>query len=266
MKYLSQEEIKESQLAILDVFVKICSEHNLQYFLCGGTLLGAIRHQGFIPWDDDIDVFMPRPDFEKFLKLTFAKPYEIDFYRNGKGARPFIKLLDTSIIASEKNTTRSGFLWVDIFPIDGLFKNTVLNKYHFKIVLFLRKGVYFGFRPKTGFIGKILLFLLNKVKIHPKKVNVFFSLLVDQLSKIKQYEKSSYVGGIAWGYGPQERMLRKDMEQACEVIFEGKKYLAPAIYHQYLKNLYGNYMELPPEEKRKNHGLLAWRTLEKEVS
>ena len=88
MTQLSLQEIKDTELQILKVFAQFCDNNNLTYFLCGGTLLGAVRHKGFIPWDDDIDVFMPRPDFEKFVQLTGYSPiapeYDTSFYRDTK--------------------------------------------------------------------------------------------------------------------------------------------------------------------------------------
>lgn len=258
MKKLSSEEIRRNQIAILDAFVEICAANNLRYYLCGGTLLGAIRHKGFIPWDDDIDVFMPRPDFEKIQKLLFPKPYEMQFYKNGKSCKPFIKISNTSIVAREKNNIKEAFLWIDVFAFDSLFENNFLNKWHYKIVRFLRKGIYFGFRPKTGFFGGILLFFFKLFGISPEKVNTLFSAIIDRISKIRKYEKGPYIGGINWGYGPQERMLREDLEQSCEMLFEGKCYNVPVGYDKYLRNLYKDYMTLPPEEKRKNHGLEAW--------
>ena len=96
MRELSKEEIRQKQLEILDAFVATCEKNGLQYYLCGGTLLGAIRHKGFIPWDDDIDVFMPRPDFEKIQNVAMDAPFEIQFYKNGKCHKPFLKVVNGS--------------------------------------------------------------------------------------------------------------------------------------------------------------------------
>lgn len=258
MRKLTKEEIKQKQLAILDTFVEICKTHGLQYYLCGGSLLGAVRHKGFIPWDDDIDVFMPRLDFERIQQLAIEKPYEVHFYKNHKNNRPFLKIVDTSIEAAEKNNKSKEDLWVDVFAIDSLFENNVLNNLHYKIVRFLRKGVYFGFRPRTGFFGKITLPILKFFRISPADVNFLFSAIIDRICKIRPYEKGRFVGGINWGYGPHERMEREDLESAVPVEFEGKMYNAPVGYEKYLHNLYGDYMQLPPEEKRVCHGLQAW--------
>ncbi len=258
MRELSGDEIRQKQIEILDAFVALCEKNGLQYYLCGGTLLGAIRHKGFIPWDDDIDVFMPRPDFEKIQNLTMDAPFEIHFYKNGKSHKPFLKVVNANTEACEKNNRSRTALWIDVFAIDSLFENNFLNKLHYKVTLFIRKGVYFGFRPRTGLFGKITLPILNLLHISPERVNDFASACIDRISKIRRYEKGRYIGGINWGYGPHERMERADLESAVKVEFEGKLYNAPVGYEKYLHNLYGDYMQLPPEEKRRSHGLLVW--------
>lgn len=106
--------------------------------------------------------------------------------------------------------------------------------------------------------GKISLKILKLFKISPIRVNDFFSFLIDNISKIRPYQKGRFLGGINWGYGPQERMKREDLEKSVIVEFEGKYYNAPIGYEKYLQNLYGDFMKLPPEEKRKSHGLLVW--------
>ena len=123
MNYLSPEEIKSSQLKILDYFVKVCEGNNLRYYLCGGTLLGAIRHKGFIPWDDDIDVFMPRPDYNALLKLELQPPFQLRYFAKKNSLQPFIKIVDNSTMAKEKNSSLPTAIWIDVFPIDGLFAN-----------------------------------------------------------------------------------------------------------------------------------------------
>ena len=195
------------------------------------------------------------------LKIQNTKmkfPYEIHFYKNGKTHQPFIKIVDSKTFAQEKNSRQPTALWVDVFAIDSLFENNFLNKWHYRITKFFRKGVYYGSRPKTGLFGKISLKILKLFKISPIRVNDFFSFLIDNISKIRPYQKGRFLGGINWGYGPQERMKREDLEKSVIVEFEGKYYNAPIGYEKYLQNLYGDFMKLPPEEKRKSHGLLVW--------
>lgn len=260
MNYLSPEEIKQSQLKVLDFFVKTCEDNNLRYYLCGGTLLGAIRHKGFIPWDDDIDVFMPRTDYNKLLTLDIEPPFELRYFAKGNSLQPFIKIVDNTTMAQEKNSTFPSAIWIDVFAIDGLFSSNLLNKLHYKIVKFLRFRTYFGLRPEgLSFRAKVLMKFVKLLHINPERVNRFFCYWTEVFSQIKSYESSKFIGGINWGYGPHERMRKDDLEPITKVEYEGKLYNAPVGYHIYLSNLYGDYMQLPPEEKRKNHNLKAWK-------
>ena len=260
MNYLTSQQIKDVQLNILNYFVKVCEENNLQYYLCGGTLLGAIRHHGFIPWDDDIDVFMPRPDYRKLLDLNIQSPFELRYFSKGNSLQPFIKIVDTSTLAQEKNSTFPSAIWIDIFSIDGLFGNNLLNKLHFKLVKFLRYRTYFALRPEgLSPRAKFLMTIINLLHIKKESVNRFFCYWTEFFASIKKYDQSKYIGGINWGYGPQERMKRNDLEPIVKVEFEGKKYNAPIGYDIYLRNLYGNYMKLPPKEQRRSHAMKAWK-------
>ena len=129
---LTLTEIKQVELGILDYIVDICNKYNLIYYLSYGTLIGAIRHKGFIPWDDDIDISMPRDDYEKFLKITSSGqinskykclvPLVDGYYYE------FAKVIDTSTIVEDVSvqSTENG-VWVDIFPLDGLNKSDKIS-------------------------------------------------------------------------------------------------------------------------------------------
>ena len=134
MNYLSRDEIENELLKMLSIFHNLCMDNNLRYSLAAGTLLGAIRHHGFIPWDDDVDVMMPRADFERLKMLEYKLPNGFrfsDFGSFGSGFRlPYLKLINTSIRAQEDvwEGVIEEYLWIDIFPLDKIPSDETLNR------------------------------------------------------------------------------------------------------------------------------------------
>lgn len=259
MQELSPEEIRSYQLELLHNLVDICEENNLVYYLCGGTLLGAIRHKGFIPWDDDIDIFMPRPDYEIIQTLTLKEPFMWTSFKKGNSTYPFLKIQNTTTLVKENNNVNPTNIWVDIFPIDGLFSNTLLNKLHFRFTRWFRSKTFWGLRYKNSKKTILLKNLLTLLHISPLKINLFICFLANQVASIKKFESSKYIGGVLWGYGPQERILKSSWEPSQKKLFENRLYNIPKCFDLYLKNLYGDYMSLPPIEKRIRHNIKAWK-------
>lgn len=264
MKQLSSKEIKKIELKILLNFNEFCRDNNLRYYIAGGTLLGAIRHKGFIPWDDDIDVCMPRPDYEKFINLYsgMISSYKLksDYLKNFSA--PFTKIIDcrTKVISQFNEGDVDTNLWIDIFPIDGLpedldevqsiyekcdFYRTVLNLSSAK----LGEGKTV-FRKYSKYLLKPLAQIYGKQSCIDK---------IEQVASRYPYESSKYVGAITWGlYGVGERMLKSEFEKEVEVEFEGHRFPTFSCWDSYLKGLYGDYMKLPPVEKRVAHDMSAY--------
>ncbi len=262
-KMLTDREIQLEELNILLKVKKIIENNNLRYSLTGGTLIGAIRHKGFIPWDDDIDICMPRPDYEKFVNIFMDQNtdsnLELKCPENGTSFQPFakvvnkkIELIDHSICDQERR-----YLWVDIFPIDGISDNRKKAEKDFdkvkKIARLLYISHYSVLKDKYSSTKKKIIKLLIKP----------YALLYDCKSIIKiakkyDYNSSKYVGNITWGCGYGEINLKEDLDEVIDWEFEGYKFKVFKGYDAFLRNVYGNYMELPPIEKRKNHGVVAW--------
>src|SRR3712207_1450255 len=129
MEKLTSDQIKKVELGILLELQRVCTEHHLRLYLCGGTLLGAVRHKGFIPWDDDIDVCLPRPDYEKLIRLSrqgvFQKNFTVHCGENHNFQFPFLKVMDNRTRLNQEymlDQEEDG-LWVDVLPVDGLPEN-----------------------------------------------------------------------------------------------------------------------------------------------
>ena len=266
---LSPDEIKGIELSILIEFDKFCTINNLTYFLCGGTLLGCIRHKGFIPWDDDIDVFMPRNDYEKFFQITEQNPIKENLitstYRSFKNKipYPFIKLIDNTTEAVEqgRNVKKNYGIWIDILPLDNLPEDDDENEIAYSEMKDLRKKLFFALTEITLDNSKnILTYLYKKIKQFFAKKTVFrICEEMDLKSQAFSNHDTGFEGCILWGlYGKGER-CKKDVFTVAKGMFENREFNIPVGWDTYLKGIYGNYMELPPVEKRTMHSILAYK-------
>lgn len=256
---ISLEKIKEIQLEILKYIKGICEEHNIKYFLCGGTLLGAVRHKGFIPWDDDIDILLPRNDYMRLISLLkdgdkyrcLSSYYNSDYYYS------FAKVVDTDtvLIEREEYPIKDLGVFIDIFPIDGLPENKKELKTQFNRVLKYRNRLYFSLMVKClpasvkwkyGF--KYMYWFLMKIIGWKRWLKI-----IERLGTMYKYADSDKVACIVSGYGLKEIMNKSVFEKVIFLEFEGEKFPAPIGYNEYLTSLYGDYMKLPPIEKRVSH-------------
>ncbi len=267
-KNLDLKDIQKIELNLLKEFDKFCDKNNLYYVLCGGTLLGAIRHKGFIPWDDDIDVLMPRPDYEKLLKnlseLNNTLPSYMQFnsWYNNQINFPFIKLVDTrtEIKVDYENPDLAGtHLWIDIFPIDGIpeDENQIIkifkkSKYYRHILQIKMAQPGEGKSTLKKILKPVLIQLFRPIKYKD------LSKSIDDLAKTYDFNNTESIAGIVWGYGPQEKINKKKFMTPIKVEFENHKFNAPSNYDEYLSGLYKDYMQLPPEEDRVVHGITAF--------
>lgn len=265
MRKIELEELKQIQLQILDEVVAFCDKHQIRYFLMAGTLLGAVRHQGYIPWDDDIDIGMLREDYERFLELYSKEQGDYYIYThrlNPKSTFPFMKVCLKNTLVKEEllGTDEEYGINIDIFPIDSISSQNGES---------VVKKITGLLRQRNLKSANLLTYLSKKDKLLPVrfvlKILLFFrsySSIFNKLDDIIRYESQAnaiYKGNIIWGYGYKELVKPTIFDEFIDVSFEGKKYKAPRNYHDWLSSVYGEYMQLPPVEKQvAHHGLIAY--------
>lgn len=253
---VTMAELRQIQLDILDKIHEFCMKHGLRYSLGGGTLLGAVRHKGYIPWDDDIDIMMPRPDYDRFLKeFDGAYPhYVVMHYKNNENYPwPFAKVYDNRTLLIEHFITCG--INVDVFPIDGLPNESNIGNYIRKMDSLLI-NVY----RNTKSTSKHSFFIRRWIKrliyhSHTKSVESLETHLHSY-----NFDSSLYAGAIVGRYYEKEYMKSEVFKRYIDLHFEGKAYKAITNYDSYLSKHYGDYMKLPAVEERvSNHDFKIWR-------
>jgi len=250
-------DIRPLQLHILDhlrMIDKVCKEHHLRYYLVAGTMLGAIRHKGFIPWDDDLDIGMPREDYDQLMehhKEWVPSPYEVVCAEHGEDyPGNFAKIInaDTTLIERKHLNFISG-TYIDVFPIDGMTSNTLMQRIHMFRHSFLHKIIYLLRRDpyKHGHGPSSWLPLLVQRLFDER--NTMKRLL--QLQRKYDYEKHDLV--VDHDFKMRGIMPKQIYGLPTPVEFEGETFWGVAQSDEYLRRIYGNYMEIPAGEKQKQH-------------
>ena len=255
------DKLKRYEVDVLDKFVSICEKNKIKYFLAYGTLLGAVRHKGFIPWDDDIDVYMKPDDYYKFKEIMLNNPVDGYFYQSLETEKYYSLLFaklrknNTSVVEekTKEEKTHNG-IFLDIFPLmpfpsqkeaqDKFFIRLTVMKLMIEADLKTR-SLYDNY----GIVGKILS---NVFKIIPRKIRnkIVVGLLRKCLLTNEVYEKYfCFIDGKTFDKSSFDKIIKID--------FEGKKYFAPKDYDGYLTSMYGDYMTPPPIDDRKGHSFIS---------
>jgi lipopolysaccharide cholinephosphotransferase len=260
---LQLAQIWQIELNLLHRFSDICKENEITFWLSNGTLLGAVKYNGFIPWDDDVDILVPRKDYDRLIRIfkdtddmTLLSPE-----RNQEYLYPFAKLCDNRTILEEKNYSNGVELGVniDVFPLDNLGQD------YEKGCRLVRKNKtitkWLGFSKIIQYIpnekrNKVQIFLRRMVLICCKTVGAkrFRNLMMKNARKYEFDSNPKYVGCALWPVYIEGEVLPAEVfRKTTFVSFEGDQYPAPEGYDIYLRGLYGNYEEDPPLEKKITH-------------
>ena len=258
--------LQEIELENLRMLMEICEKNHLRYYLIGGSLLGAMRHRGFIPWDDDIDVGLPRPDYNRFVQI--AKDYlpaHMDI--RTMTSDPNYKCYFTRLINNKKKIywdhgqyTAVIGVWMDVFPLDGLPENPLLRKlqvFRVKLNKALYKFTQIDYvstnRTNRPISERVLIRFAQLTRIG-KLMNADKRLKkLDRALQRYDYDTSAYAWNFSGCYGKREIVPHIQLGGSRTAEFEGLQASIPEAAEDYLTSIYGDYMKLPPEDQRKSH-------------
>lgn len=250
-------ELQSRLLDILKWYHEVCQKENLKYFIMGGTALGAVRHGGFIPWDDDIDVAMPRADYEKFIKLKSDGRYVIESPGENEDFQyPYTKVYDTRTTLTEntRHKIKRG-LYIDVFPLDGAGNTMEESRENFKKIdkkINLMLALSCGINPKRNALKNAAIVLsrcVPKFILNPQKILA----KINEESVRKSYDECKYIANYAGNYHFKEISEKAWFGEGKLYKFEDTKVYAQDDVDAYLTAIYGDYMKLPPADKRVSH-------------
>ena len=258
MRKIDIKELRAIQLDLLSEVDAFCKQRGIKYSLCGGTLLGAVRHKGYIPWDDDIDLMMPREDYDRFAR-EFGSPRSelIDLRDNPDVIEFFLKVVRRGTIMRDTQFGRELWgIYIDIFPIDG---TPVSYQEHCRRIQKMRdklprvcpfyKTVS---RNKPFWFAK---YILKRIAF-PFYGNVLdIKKEIEGIAHSAPFDTSPYAGVLLGSYGVREVVKKTVFDALIDLPFEGKQFPSIKEYDTYLRAIYGEYMTLPPVEQRISHHL-----------
>ena len=265
-KYLSKREIQLAEYEILKYLDAVCKKNNITYYLFAGTALGAARHKGFIPWDDDIDILMPRKEYDKLRGLKIQDE-RFEFVFPEEQDTPdylFAKLFDKTIKLEAENGIDSNYLWIDIFQLDSLGNDPIAahdkNAKLVKKFARVRRAIAGTNEGKTK-VERIKFSIMNKL------YSVYSQKRLAQKA-INQYQKYNDLDSeyfcSTWSTNRGDILKKEWLKETIDIKFEDGRFKIFSGYKEYLPNRYGkNYMELPPKSMQVTHSFKAWKVNEK---
>lgn len=257
-KKLTRKEITDRLFKMLCAFADYCDNHRIRYYLCSGTLLGAIRQKDIIPWDNDLDVLVPRPDYDRLIcsvKENLSNNYALFAYEKGNSFYPHAKLVDIETYIYDPSLGIP-HLWMDIFPLDGLPNNIILSGIWLRIAQGLKRFPSWSSLPYLLWRPSFGKQLARLVFVPPVKIigrffgGDFWTKFVIRYALVFQFESSHYVGGVVSSSGPGERMLKEDFLTITEVNIRNRTFHAPSCWEEYLDRIIGKNWRIQPKKEQ----------------
>ena len=264
---LTLQQCKEISLDILVDVARFCEENDITYYLSVGTLLGAIRHKGFIPWDDDIDIMMPRKDYQRLLDEYDHPVYKV--YKPENGRFYYAKVYDSSTIKFEADVDYNKYqpigVDIDVFPLDGIVNDQkIIDKLYKKecileTLLRLSNQPIFNRKNPIKAINRIIPRIIGSKNLVK---------MIERNAQTYDYDSSDYVIRMRWSPNGFTGALPKEVFEKDYGEFEGHRFIIPKGYDQFLSAFFGDYMQIPPKDKQVTHDFECYkiRSDEKEIS
>ena len=274
MKTLTLQEIQAQSLDILQTVHDFCLANGIKYSLAYGTLIGAVRHKGFIPWDDDIDILMPRPDYDRFCASFRAPGLGLLWEKSEDYYLTYCRVFDTektachSILPVGKNY--KGGVWIDVFPADGVsddFDDFSANIKQYKRLWMLQMRYRYAqtsvkdILRTCGFKDACILLAIKASLQGRKKLGKINAEMRDNARRIPFGKTEHWSQLCVLDDGIRNYQLHADFDETVDAPFEGRSFKIMKGYDRFLRNVYGDYMQLPPENQRQpknNHDILYW--------
>ena len=262
-------EIQKMELGIMEYIHEVCQKIGAKYFLAYGSLIGAVRHKGFIPWDDDMDICMLRDDYKKLQDYLIAHPderYELMSYKNNINyVYPFMKIKDnqTYLVEEDVRIDSNMGIYVDIFPVDGYEDDQAFKDKMTKIIKKRQLSCYtFKGITNTKSVVNSMIRYISVMIFYFTNTNKYVSQ-IDELAKSRKVEDYEQVDYLIYKDMNKPVWKREWLENVETGNFEGKEFMIPNHYHEILTSDYGDYMQLPPVEQQvSHHDFKLWKIIE----
>ena len=261
-------EIQQMELGIMEYIHEVCQKIGVKYFLAYGSLIGAVRHKGFIPWDDDMDICMLREDYEKLQDYLIAYPddrYEVMSYKNNLNyVYPFMKVQDnqTYLLEEDVRIDSNMGIYVDIFPVDGYEDDSVFKDKMTRLIKKRQLSCYtFKGITNTKSLLNSLIRYISVIIFYFTNTNKYIRG-IDELAKSRKVDDYELVDYLIYKDMNKPVWKREWLNQTITGVFEGNEFMIPKNYHEILTSDYGDYTQLPPVELRfSHHDFQLWKII-----